>query len=249
MVRLVLLVLALSCVCPGAGPALAGQDPLAAFAPLEGMAYRVDGARDEAGVYRLFADPARLFATSGLNCSGLVVELSRQTLGAPLPLADMSAPGPNDAQALAANGPDWDFGYRLILRIAWAAAGQGAQPFVLGEEGPQPLSRLIDAQATRGVSLDDPARLKALVAACRPGVLYLLSFSDRKTASGPLLHHHVAVLAVDPAGGLALLHATPGKGVHRLNLPPGREAQVLGSLFRATRPFDRRVLVLAVPLR
>lgn len=216
-------------------------DPTAQLAPLLGTPYRDDGVTDPSGRFTLFADPAATLPSPGLNCSGFVVTASRALLGRSLPLPAVKRDRKGDSGPASPRGQDWDFGYDLIGNIT-----DGLPRQVLLPDGSAPDFDAIDPARLRGFPLHDEAAWAAVLPRIRPGQLVLAAFS--KVKAGRLLFYHVGLLVNDAAGHVWLYHATPGQGVHRLDLgaPAGRQA--LDREFAEKRFGDKRLLLVAVPL-
>jgi cell wall-associated NlpC family hydrolase len=214
-------------------------DPAAALAPLLGTPYRNDGATDPAGKFTLFADPATVFTSPGLNCSGFVVTACRKLLGRPLPLAAIVRDRKGDSGPNSARGQDWDFGYDLICNIT-----DGLPRRVLLPDGAAPDPDAADAAKLRGFVLHDGAAWAAVLPRIRPGELVLAAFS--KDRGGRLLFYHVGLIFADEKGHIWLYHATPGTGAHRLDLAsPAGKAALAREFGKAD---DKRILLVSVPL-
>lgn len=216
-------------------------DPTAALNPLLAVPYRDDGVTDPAGRYTLFARPSASFATPGLNCSGFVVTAGRRLLARPLPLAAMIRDRKGDSGPDSPRGQDWDFGYDLLLNMT-----DGLPRQVLLPGGASPDLEAADPAGLRGFPLDDAAAWQAVLPRVRPGRLVLAAWS--KPRGGRLLFYHVGLLVRGRDGHVWLYHATPGQGVHRLDLdtPAGRRA--FNREFAASRAGDKRILLVSVPL-
>lgn len=222
-------------------PLARAADPVSALAPLRGVPYRDDGVTDPAGRYTLFANPAATFATPGLNCSGFVVTASRKLLARALPLAAMVRDRKGDSGQNSPRGQDWDFGYDLLLNITEELPRQ-----VLLPDGSTPDPDTADPVRLRGFPLHDAAAWTAVLPRIRPGKLVLAAFSKKR--NGRLLFYHVGLLFADGAGHTWLYHATPGTGVHRLDLASPAGLAALGREFAEKHFGDKRILLLAVPL-
>ena len=229
------------CILLGAASVARAADPVSTLAPLLGIPYRDDGVTDPAGRSTLFANPTATFTTPGLNCSGFVVTASRKLLARPLPLAAMVRDRKGDSGPTSPRGQDWDFGYDLILNIT-----DGLPRQVLTPDGATPDPDTTDTARLRGFPLHDRAAWAAVLPRIRPGTLVLAAFS--KERGGRLLFYHVGLLFADDAGHTWLYHATPGTGVHRLDLASPAGLNALDREFAANRPGDKRILLLAVPM-
>ena len=222
-------------------PAQAGTDPTAVLSPFLGVTYRDDGVTDPAGRFTLFADPGATFATPGFNCSGFVVTASRALLARPLPLDAVKRDRKGDSGPGSPRGQDWDFGYDLIGNIT-----DGLPRRVLLPNGAAPDLDAADPATLRGFPLHDAAAWAAVLPRIRPGQLVLATLS--KDVAGRLLFYHVGLLVADTAGHIWFYHATPGHGVHRLDLAAPAGMAALRAEFSEKRFGDKWILLLAVPL-
>jgi hypothetical protein len=218
-----------------------GAAPAAMAEAFTGLPYRIDGTLDEQGRYCLFERPDQIFATPGLNCSGLVLSLSRYLLGRNITLAQATRDRLGDSGPDAPLGKDWDFGWDLI----WNIASLAGNPKVLLPRDAADADQGHDGVTGRGFTLSDMAAWGETLIQMRPGTMVLGSVS-KMTSSGPL-HHHV-VLILPLAGGRTLLyHATPKSGVHRLEIsrPEGLRL-FMGEMERGGS--KNMILLLEVPL-
>ncbi|EFL49408.1 conserved hypothetical protein [Solidesulfovibrio fructosivorans JJ]] len=237
--RIAALVLSLCLLAPG-GTARAA-DPTAALAPFLGAPYRDDGVDDPAGRHTLFADQAASFPTAGYNCSGFVTTASRRLLGRPLPLDAARHDRKGDSGPGSPRGQDWDFGYDLLLNIT-----DGLPRRVLPPNAPTSDPAALDASRFRGFPLHDKASFDAALNALRPGEMAVIAFS--KERKGRLYYYHVGLIVSDGQGRRFLYHATPGHGVHRLEISSPTGMAAFGREFAEKRFGDKRVLLVAVPL-
>jgi hypothetical protein len=185
-----------------------------------GIPYRNDGTLDEQGRYTLFERPDQLFPTPGLNCSGLVVSLSRFLLARDITLPEAVRDRLGDSGEDAPLGKDWDFGWDLI----WNVASLCTEPTVLMPRSATATRQGADGARQRGFALSDKAAWADVLARMRPGTMILASVS-KIAASGPR-HHHVAVILPLGNGRVRLIHATPRSGTHALEIgrPDGLDA-------------------------
>ncbi len=211
------------------------------MAPLAGMPYRDDGVDAPDGRHTLFADPAVTFQMPGYNCSGFVVTASRALLRRPLPLNAVKRDRKGDSGPGSRQGEDWDFGYDLILNTS-----EGLPWRILAPGAPLPDPATIDAAKTRGFPLHDAAAWKEALSRLRPGEMAFAALS--KDVKGRLLYYHVALVVRDPAGRVFFHHATPGTGVHRLEISAPAGMAALRKEFAEKRFGDKWVLLVAVPL-
>lgn len=236
------LVLALVLLVPATAPAAAPPaDPTQRLAPYLGTAYRDDGVDAPSGSHTLFADPAASFPTAGYNCSGFVTTASRALLHRPLPLDAAKRDRKGDSGPGSPRGQDWDFGYDLVCNIT-----EGLPRRVLAPNPPTRDPAALDAARFRGFPLHDAAAWKDALAELSPGEMALVAFSKEK--GGRLLYYHVALIVSDGQGRKFLYHATPGHGVHRLELSSPAGMAALGKEFAEKRFGEKQVLLVAVPL-
>lgn len=221
------------------------DDPDRMLEAFLGLPYREDGAINEAGEYTLFADQTRRFSTPGLNCSGLVLEISRLLLGRNIPLHDVRRDRLADSGPGAANGEDWDFGWDLILNISegfprrfFLPEGQVADPSTATGFSP------------RGYDIQAAATWKELPARLQPGKLYLISLSSEGRRKGyGLQHYHVGCLHV-AATGEAWFYQTTGKGrsANRRDLKSAGGQASFKKAFANSGKTRKMMLVLEVDL-
>ncbi|MEJ2716140.1 MAG: hypothetical protein P8182_03240, partial [Deltaproteobacteria bacterium] len=82
-----------------------------------GIPYRDDGVLDSRGRFTTFNRPDEIYSTPGMNCSGLVLSVSRFLLNKNFTLTEASRDRQNNSGPGAAFGKDWDFGLDLILNL------------------------------------------------------------------------------------------------------------------------------------
>jgi hypothetical protein len=231
-------------VPPGLAPALP-VGPDAAAAVFVGIPYRQDGTIDEHGRFTLFARPELRFAGPGLNCSGLVLGISRFLLGRNISLKDAARDRLGDSGPGAPAGEDWDFGWDLILNIS-----QGTPRTLL-----LPGFRIADPEAgsgnaPRGFIIHETGSLPELCGRMRRGFFYLVSFSVEGHRRGyGLQHYHVGII-LPSATGEAWFYQTSGKRGRsvrwNLNSEDGRAA--FRRAFADTDNKRKMMLVLEVDL-
>lgn len=207
-----------------------------------GIPYRDDGALDESGRYTTFSNPERTSSEPGLNCSGLVLALSRALLGCRQTLAEAGVDRRGDSGAVSPLGQDWDYGWDLILNLsdgfvrnALLPGGAVAVPEAM-EEGEGP-----------GFLLGSAAAWQSILPRLKPGRVYLGSM-NRPGGYAPyrLLHHHVVVLLPDGEGRCWLYQATARDGVHRLDLRTAAGLRRLQEQFPDRSEGPERILILEV---
>lgn len=221
------------------GYVLAGPAP--ALSSLLGAPYRDDGVDDPTGRHTLFADPTATFPTPGYNCSGFVTTAARGLLARPLPLPEAKRDRKGDSGPQSPQGQDWDFGYDLILNIT-----EGLPRRVLAPKAPSRDPASLDAARFRGFPLHDTAAWAEALAALRPGEMAFAALSKEK--DGRLLYYHVGLLVPGGQGRMFFYHATPGHGVHRLELSSPAGMAALRREFAEKHFGQKWVLLVAVPL-
>lgn len=236
---------------PSTGPPLpAGfealaQDssPEAVLKAFEGVPYRMDGALNEKGEFTLFADQSRLFATPGLNCSGLTLAVARFMLGRNIGLDEAMRDRMGDSGPGAPGGQDWDFGWDLILNISEGFERRFILP---GGQSADPAD--CTAASPLGWSVNDPALWRELPPRLLPGRLYLLSMTMRGRNKGyGLQHYHVGLIHVDGAGRAWFCQTTGrGKAANLRDLNSKAGQQSFMRAFGSGSP--KKILVLEVEL-
>ena len=188
-----------------------------------GLPYRVDGALNEKGEYTLFADQSKRFSAPGLNCSGLVLALSRFLLDSNVTLAHALRDRLGDSGPESAHGEDWDFGWDLILNISEGFPRRFLLP---GGTSLEPAGTT--GFSPRGYDIHTEETWRELPARLTPGHMYLVSLNVEGRRKGyGLQHYHVGLVYV-ASTGQAWFYQTTGKGggVNRRDLktPKGRES-------------------------
>ena len=210
-----------------------------------GIPYRFDGAVDEFGRYSTFADPALVYPTPGLNCSGLVLAASRFLLKKNITLAQAKRDRLGDSGPDSPHGEDWDFGWDLILNIS-----EGFSRSLLLPGGKSQDPATATGFAPRGYDIQQPSTWRELPARLQPGYLYLVSLNVEGRRKGyGLQHYHVGLIHVDSAGR-AWFYQTTGKGAvsnrRDLKSPAGQES--FKKAFANSGNKRKMMLVLAVAL-
>jgi hypothetical protein len=187
-------------------PTDTAADTDAAAAAFVGVPFRQDGAIDENGRFTLFSRPELRFAGPGLNCSGLVLGISRFLLDRNISLKDAARDRLGDSGPNAPDGRDWDFGWDLILNIS-----QGTPRTLL-----LPGFRIADPEAgsgrtPRGFAVNEESSLPELCGRMRRGFFYLVSFSVEGHRRGYGLQHYHVGLILPSAKGEAWFYQTSGK--------------------------------------
>ena len=209
------------------------------------IAYRDDGTLDEKGYFTTFSRPDIRFDTPGLNCSGLVLSVSRFLFGKNFSLMEATRDRQGNSGEGSALGKDWDFGLDLILNIS-----DGVPRKVIMPDGSDlPLERA-DGTTLRGFDLHDRDAWRAVLSQMQPGRVYLGSISKSTRKRGyRLLHYHVVIMIPDDKGGVWLYHSTHRSRAHKMNLNTGRGLNRLMAQFRNSGTDDKKILVVEALLR
>ena len=258
LVAIAVVVITMCIFAPGRTKAAAGPAPIPAGLRLEGLAapdaiaeaflglpYRVDGAINTAGEYTLFADQTRRFSTPGINCSGLVLALSRFLLGRNITLEEAILDRLGDSGPSSPHGEDWDFGWDLIMNISEGFPRRFLLP---GGETKDPAGT--DGFSPRGYDIHAEQTHRELPARFVQGHLYLISLNVEGRRKGyGLQHYHVGIVHV-ASGGQAWLYQTSGKSgkVNRRDLKSVQGWDSFTRSFANTGKHRKMVLVLEVDL-
>ncbi|MEW6263860.1 MAG: hypothetical protein AB1641_12365 [Thermodesulfobacteriota bacterium] len=189
---------------------LAGKGLKPDAAPIEiadaflGAPYREDGTLDENGRFTLFEHPDRVFPTPGLNCSGLVLAISRFLLGRNFTLAESQRDRLGDSGPDSPLGRNWDYGWDLILNLTDHASRRVIMP-----DGHDRTLESATALTMRGFDLQDGSAWPAVLRRIKPENTYLATFSrpSGRVKAG-IVHHHVAVLLADGRDGVWMYQTT-----------------------------------------
>lgn len=219
------------------------ETPHAVLRAFAGVPYRADGALNEKGQFTLFADQKRIFATPGLNCSGLALAVSRFLLGRNISLDEARRDRLGDSGPGAAKGEDWDFGWDLILNISEGLERRFILP---GNTSADPAD--CSAESPLGWAVNDPALWRELPPRLKSGHLYLVSMTMQGRLKGyGLQHYHVGLIHVDRTGR-AWFCQTTGRGkksnLRDLTSIDGQKSFMLA--FGSGSP--KKILVLEVAL-
>ena len=220
-------------------------DPDAVAEAFLGIPYRVDGAVDENGVYTTFADRSRVFASPGLNCSGMVLGMSRFLLDRNITLDEAVRDRLGDSGPGASGGEDWDFGWDLILNISEGMPRRWLLPDMktAAVEG-------TSGSTYRGYAIQSDATWQELPGRFQPGKLYLFSLTDYGRLKGYGLQHYHVGLAHVSAGGEASFYQTTGKGgrANRRDLKSAKGIESFRRSFADNGKTQKSVLILEVDL-
>ncbi|MDQ1239454.1 MAG: hypothetical protein QG577_1640 [Thermodesulfobacteriota bacterium] len=219
-------------------------DPIEIANTHVGIPYRDDGAIDDRGYFTTFSDPSRFFDTPGLNCSGLVLSVSRFLFNKNWSLQDATRDRLGDSGPSSSSGKDWDFGWDLIFNIT---EGFPRRIILPGGEGLKPESS--DANSLRGFDLQDTRSWQNALDEMKPGCAYLGSISRMAPESGNrLLHYHVVLIIPAKDGSVHLYHATRRSNVHRINIGTQQGLQRFLGQFRSARQDPKRMLLVEAAL-
>ena len=251
----VILVMAIAAACPApafaAGPAPIpelwkkaplerGTDPVEIANAFLHMPYRVDGALDERGRFTLFAQPDRIFQSPGLNCSGLVVAISRFLLRKNFTLTEVQTDRLGDSGPDSPLGLQWDFGWDLVMNI-----GADRHPHILCAGAPAIPVGPGDARTMRGFDLQDREAWAGVIPQIKPDRLYLASFSKPTRRPSRVLHYHVGLILAEPGGGVWLYQTTGSSGrSYRMNLATDRGMNRLTTSFTHKRYGQKMILII-----
>ncbi len=201
---------------------------------LLGIPYVDDAGLDERGRWTRFSQPDQILERPGLNCSGFLVATARRLLNyqGTLPQAGRDRLG--DSGPGAQGGPDWDYGWDLVLNLSEGHPRCWVLP---GGDQPAPGT---SARSLAGFRVQDREAWAQLSARWRADRVYLATL---QRGSGPRLrHHHVALLLKGAAGGLWFYQTLPSGRVHRLNLDRPEGLDRLCAMFGP----GERILILEV---
>jgi len=215
-------------------------DPIGIADTHLGIPYRDDGALDNRGYFTIFSQPDRFFDTPGLNCSGLVVSISRFLFDKNWSLEDVTRDRQGNSGDNSPNGKDWDFGWDLVFNISEGSPRRVIMP----DQRDYPIESS-DGMTLRGFDLHDAGAWQKVLAQMQPGRVYLGSISRLTRGQGNrLLHYHVVLMLPDEKGGVQLYHATRRSQVHKINIQLQQGLNRLMSQFRGDRGDDKKILVV-----
>lgn len=201
---------------------------------LLGIPYVDDAGLDERGRWAHFSQPDQVLDRPGLNCSGFLVAAARRLLGYGGSLAEAGRDRLRDSGPGAEGGPDWDFGWDLVLNLSEGHSRRWVLP---GGNRPAPGA---SARALSGFRVQDREAWAQLSSWWRPDRVYLATL--QRGSGSRLRHHHVALLLKDVSGGLGYYQTLPGGHVHRLALDTPAGLDRLCAMFGP----GERVLLLEV---
>lgn len=185
-----------------------------------GTAYRYDGVLDEEGRFTLFEDQQKVFDTPGLNCSGLVLALSRYLLKKNLTVEEVQRDRQGDSGPDSEYGENWDYGWDLILNIS---EGQPRR-VIMPDGGDYPID-WVEQEKFRGFEIHQADNWPKVLAQMKPGRFYLAGFSKEVVQGGQkrVLHYHVGIFLVDDRGRVFLYQTTHNRShAYRIQLTARR---------------------------
>ncbi|MCA1959217.1 MAG: hypothetical protein LDL33_00365 [Desulfomonile sp.] len=219
-------------------------DPAAIADTHLGIPYRDDGTLDEKGNFTTFSRPDVILPTPGLNCSGLVLSVSRFLFGRNFTLAEAVRDRQGNSGPGARLGQDWDFGLDLVLNIT-----EGAHRKVIMPDGKDyPLDNA-DGMTLRGFDFDDGSAWQQVLERMKPGRVYLGTISKPTRRPGyKLMHYHVVLMIPEDNDKVWLYHATRRSSVHKMNLKTRQGMSRLMAQFRNQRGEEKRILIVEAVL-
>ncbi len=208
-----------------------------------GIPYRDDGALDRNGHFTTFNNPHKELNTPGLNCSGLVVSVSRFLFGKNFSLSDVTKDRLGNSGPNAHLGKDWDFGLDLILNLTDGVPRRVMTP----DRARYPLETS-DPAKLRGVDLHDATSWQSILSDMKQGRVYFGTISKPTSRKGyRLLHYHVVLMLPDDKGRVWLYHSTRRSRVHRMDVTTPRGLNRLMAQFRRGTP--KKILVVEALIR
>jgi hypothetical protein len=209
-----------------------------------GIPYRDDGTLDSQGHFTTFERPEKFFETPGLNCSGLVVSVSRFLFDKNWTLEEATRDRLGKSGADSPLGKDWDFGWNLIFNLT-----EGKPRRVVMPEPGNYTVEGSDGMSLRGFDMHDAAAWQKVLPQMQPGRIYLGSISRHAPERGyRVLHYHVVLMLPDRKGGVWLYHATRRSQVHRMNIATSQGMSRFMSQFRESRGNTKKILIVEAVL-
>ncbi len=222
----------------------AKTDPAAIADTHLGIAYREDGALDGQGRFTTFDRPDVIHRTPGLNCSGLVLSVSRFLFRKNFTLDQAARDRQGNSGEGSPLGKDWDFGLDLILNITDGAHRRAVMP-----DGKEYSVENADGSVLRGFDLADVGAWQNGLNQMRPGRGYFGTISKPSNKPGyRILHYHVVLIIPDSRGGVWLYHATKRSSAHRMNLATPEGMGRFLAQFSNARRVPKKILVVEAVL-
>lgn len=227
------------------GPAMASVSMDKTISGFIGMTYRMDGAVGDDGKYTTFSTPNQTFEGPGLNCSGLVLEISRLMLGKKLALGDVTRDRLGDSGPESPYGHDWDWGWDFIMNIS-----DGTSRRII-----LPGNKTVDTKNTtghsyQGFAISDDATWTELIPRLTPGHFYLASFNTHGRRTGyDLMHYHVGIIYLDDNGAPWMYQTTSqGGSVNRRNLMTKAGQQSFRNAFKDNKNNKKYLFIIEVDI-
>ncbi len=209
-----------------------------------GIAYRDDGTLDDQGRFTVFSDPERFFDNPGLNCSGLVLSISRFLFNKNWNLEEATKDRLGDSGENSPMGKDWDFGWDLVLNLSEGRA----QKIVMPDGGNYSIDNN-NGMTLRGFDLHDHDAWSRILPQMKTGHVYLGSISKPGTARGyKIMHYHVVLILPDGKGGIWLYHATHRSQVHKININTQQGMNKFMGQFKGARGDTKKILLVEAEL-
>lgn len=206
--------------------------------------YRIDGAINEQGEYTLFADESQRFATSGLNCSGFVLGVSRFLLQDNIAIEKAKKDRLGDSGPGAELGEDWDFGWDIIQNIA-----EGRSPQLLLPKGGTADPFQYNGLNVPSFDLHGKGVWDDVLSRIQPGMLYLLSYSKPSTLPGyKVLHYHVGIMIREDDHIWMYQTTTQSKKSYRRDMNNPKEKLDFLQAFANRGNIKKRISIIEVPL-
>jgi hypothetical protein len=215
-------------------PEAAANQAIQKLEKLLGIPYKDFGYKDSKGNYGVLHGTAEFFQIDnqpGLNCAGLLVEMTRVLKGDNFYLSDVvkvrdDRPGSKDPAG------EWLwYGYDLVANLKDKFGGSE-----LIVEG-------LNWQAHIGYPV---ANLETLVSSMEIGKIYLGSVNKENAKEGRE-HHHVAAFLKTPEGKIAVFEAVAGQGSRRVNLEEFMAAYLQESIYLVEIPLGPVINVSESP--
>lgn len=209
-----------------------------------GIPYRDDGALDDQGRFTTFDHPDRFSDTPGLNCSGLVLSISRFLFDRNWTIDEAKKDRQNNSGTGAPLGKDWDFGFDLVLNLT-----EGLERRVVMPDGQTVDLQKADGMNVRGFRLDDQQAWSRVIRQMKPGYVYLGDISKPSREPGyKLMHYHVVIAIPDGKGNVWLYHATHRSNTHKINVSDAQGLSRFMSQFRGSRGENKDILFVEAKL-
>ncbi|MFH0958105.1 MAG: hypothetical protein V1897_05310 [Pseudomonadota bacterium] len=209
-----------------------------------GIPYRDDGTLDDQGRFTSFDRPDRFFDTPGLNCSGLVLSVSRFLFDRNWTIDEARRDRQGNSGAGSSLGKDWDFGFDLILNLTDGVERRAVMP----DNQAIDLNKA-DGINLRGFGIDDRQAWSRVIRQMKPGYAYFGDISKPSNELGyKLIHYHVVIAIPDGTGNVWLYHATQRSSTHKMNINSPQGLSRFMSQFRGARGDTKDILFIEAKL-